>query len=104
MPRRILINTCYGGYTLSDEARTKYREAIKSLPEPPGLDDYFDEDSVPRDDPLLLQVVDEIGLANASGAFANLAIVEIPDDVTEYMIEEYDGQEWVSEKHRRWYA
>jgi len=31
--------------------------------------------------------------------FANLQIVNIPDDV-EFEIEEYDGMEWVAEKHR----
>ena len=31
-----------------------------------------------------------------------LGIVEIPDGV-EWEIEEYDGDEWVSEKHRKWY-
>ncbi len=37
----------------------------------------------------------------ANGTFAELKIVEIPDDV-EWVIEEYDGIEWVSEKHRVW--
>lgn len=30
-----------------------------------------------------------------------LKVVDIPDDV-EWEIEEKDGDEWVSEKHRRW--
>lgn len=54
-----------------------------------------------RDDPDLIAVVEELGDA-ASGACANLEVVEIPDDV-EWVIEEYDGSEWVSEKHRTWY-
>lgn len=37
----------------------------------------------------------------ASGGFASLKIVEIPDDV-EWEICEYDGLEWVAEKHRKW--
>ena len=54
-----------------------------------------------RDDPLLVQVVKELGRA-ASGECAKLVIVEIPDDA-EWEIEEYNGVEWVAEKHRTWH-
>lgn len=37
----------------------------------------------------------------AYGDCADLKIVEIPDDV-EWVIEEYDGIEYVSEVHRTW--
>jgi len=37
----------------------------------------------------------------ADGKYAKLKIVEIPDDVNWY-IEEYDGNEWVAERHRTW--
>jgi len=53
-----------------------------------------------RDHPLLLRVVEELGDA-ANGKYSSLKIVEIPDSV-EWVIEEYDGQEWVAEKHRTW--
>ena len=33
--------------------------------------------------------------------YSELKVVEIPDDV-EYDIQEYDGNEWVAEKHRTW--
>jgi hypothetical protein len=45
-------------------------------------------------------VVLELGEA-ANGRCAELKVVEIPDDV-EWQIEEYDGLEWVAEKHRTW--
>lgn len=60
---------------------------------------FCDRDLV-RDDPVLVQVVRELGNA-ANSRFSNLKIVEIPADV-EWQIEEYDGQEWVAEKHRTW--
>lgn len=65
---------------------------------------YIDLD-VARDDPHLLTVIDTLGLNAASGSFASLAVVEIPDDVPEdgWVIEEYDGKEWVAEKHRSWH-
>lgn len=55
---------------------------------------------IPRDDPHLLQVIEELG-ESADGRCAKLKIVEIPADV-EWAIEEYDGMEWVAEVHRTW--
>jgi len=60
----------------------------------------FSDRDLDRDDPVLVQVVRELG-SDASGRHADLKIVEIPADV-EWEIEEYDGQEWVAEKHRTW--
>jgi hypothetical protein len=55
---------------------------------------------IPRNDPDLVAVVEEMG--NAAGAeFAELKVVDIPDDV-QFEIAEYDGLEWVAEKHRTW--
>lgn len=53
-----------------------------------------------RSDPLLIRVVEELG-KKANGHCAALAIIEIPDGI-EYDVEEYDGLEWVAEKHRTW--
>lgn len=55
---------------------------------------------IPRDSELLVQVVEELG-DEANGKFASLKVVTIPDDV-EWEIHEYDGREWVAEKHRTW--
>lgn len=60
---------------------------------------FYDRD-VARDDPVLAQVVEELG-DQANGRHANLKVVEIPNDV-KWCIEEYDGTEWVSEVHRTW--
>jgi len=37
----------------------------------------------------------------AAGSYCTLKVVEIPDDV-QWQIEEYDGHEWVAERHRTW--
>jgi hypothetical protein len=89
---KIVINTCHGGFGLSKEALAFYNEragtAIKY------------EDDIKRNDPILIQIVEELGEA-ANGSYARLKAVEIPDDV-EWTIKEYDGDEWIAEKHRTW--
>ena len=50
--------------------------------------------------PRLLECVEKLG-EEANGTYAELKIVEIPDDVN-WEIGEYDGLEWVEEVHRRW--
>lgn len=58
------------------------------------------EHDIDRADVDLIKVVEKLG-KKANSSFANLEIIDIPDDI-EYNIEEYDGQEWISEKHRTW--
>lgn len=61
---------------------------------------FYDRD-IARDDPFLVQVVQELGTDAASGRHAELKVVEIPADV-DWEINEYDGAEWVAERHRTW--
>jgi hypothetical protein len=65
-----------------------------------STDWYFSCRDLERDDPDLVAVVDDLGDA-ASGAHAELKLVEIPADV-EWEISEYDGLEHIAEKHRTW--
>ena len=58
------------------------------------------EDKILRTAPRLIECVEELDDV-ASGGFARLKIVEIPDGV-EFEIEEYDGMEWIAEKHKTW--
>ena len=90
---KIVINTSYGGFSLSDNARA-YMGWTKQ--EALSLGNYEN-----RNNPDLIKCVEELGEA-ANGEFSKLKIVEIPDDV-DWVIENYDGVEWVSEKHRVWY-
>ena len=141
---KVVINGCYGGFSLSKEGMQRYCD-IKNIPcwieedtkfktmgiftvwtTPPekriesreGEDFYklsqeeriaynkqYSEQTIcnrdiARDDPALVQLVEE----NAElygGRCSQLEVVDIPDDV-EWQIEEYDGNEWVAEKHRTW--
>ena len=63
-------------------------------------DTVFHDRDLARDDPDLVAVVEELG-NQADGRHAELKVVDIPDDVNWY-IEEYDGCEWVAERHRTW--
>jgi hypothetical protein len=94
---KVVINACYGGFSLSDAGIARYLElADLSMT---SADEFYARD-IPRDDAALVQVVEEMG-SMANGSFAILKIVEIPKDVNWY-IEDYDGQEWVAERHRTW--
>ena len=83
---KVVINTCFGGFGLSDEALARYNELAGTNLE---YWSYKEE----RNNPLLVQVVEELG-AKANDTFADLKIVDIPDDV-EWYIHEYDGLESV---------
>jgi len=79
--------------TMSREERVAYNKLYSAQ--------SFYERDIERHDPALVQVVEEMG-SEADGVAAELAVVEIPDDVKWY-IEEYDGREHVAEEHRTWY-
>lgn len=87
--RKIVINTCFGGFGLSKAAQEYLGIAAERR--------WHELD---RDDPRLIAVVEHLG-ASANGSYAALKVVEIPDEV-EWEIQEYDGREWVAEKHRTW--
>lgn len=102
MPQKIVINTCYGGFSLSREAielmaAWGHEEALDLLKESKF---YGCLPKTRRDGELLVKVVETLG-EKASGECAELKVVEIPDEV-EWIIEEYDGNEWVAEVHRTW--
>jgi len=94
---KIVINRCHGGFGLSEKAQNLYIER-KGISEEDAQ--YWFASEVDRDDPLLVQIVEELGI-EANGEFARLKVVEIPDDV-EWYVDEYDGTEWVAEVHRVW--
>ena len=89
---KIVINTCHGSFGLSKTALTLFNERVGTI--------ITDEDNIRRNNPILVEIVEQLGEA-ANGEFAELKVVEIPDDV-QWQIEEYDGVEWVAETHRIW--
>jgi hypothetical protein len=143
---KVVINACYGGFSLSPEAELRLYELGCAGLEVTPVDKYYppeergDESAlgyarsikewreyragvdkgrglfittfspdekfvlnardIPRDDALLIKVVDEMGEA-ADGAYAKLRVIEIPDGL-DYEVSEYDGFEHIAEKHRTW--
>lgn len=74
---KIVLNKCYGGFSLSEIA-------IEKL----GLSDEYP--IINRGDAILLDLVEK---DVASGPHSKLRVVEIPDDATDWEIDEYDGFE-----------
>ena len=86
MSHKIVINTCYGGFGLSDEA-------IKWL-ESRGVDDTYE---LSRHDPLLVECVETLG-EKANSPYSRLAVIEIEGNL--YRVEEYDGKEWIEQPEK----
>jgi|ERR1035437_592582 hypothetical protein len=85
---KVVYNACYGGYGLSVKAKDKLRElGVKE-------DDYDMDYKLPRHDPRLIKVVEELG-TDACGDYAELKICKIKGN--KYRIDEYDGNECVQE-------
>ena len=100
--KKVLINTCYGGYGVSNEAIKLYLK-LKGIDYTIETNEYNDERikvqddivwSLDRDDPTLIEIFEEIGSKRTSGDHSKLTLVEIPD-FCEYSIGEYDGSEWI---------
>ncbi len=109
---KVVVNHCYGGFSLSSKAILEFfkRKEITCYPEEESwgtlywLDEektktFYDRD-VDRSDPDLVAVVEELG-SESFGTCAKLDVVDIPDG-TDYFIDEYDGMETIRETHRTW--
>ena len=119
--RYIVINAAHGGFGLSKQARLNYLARARIEYTEQEQDDrhtqawagskiivnntVFHDCDIDRDDPALVSVVREMEQqdpGSANGLYAELKIVKIPADV-HWEIAEYDGWEWVAEKHRTWH-
>jgi hypothetical protein len=88
-PQKVVIYTTYGVFQLS-KAVQDYMGI-----EPLSGDVYYGE-GINRDDPKLVAAVEALG-----PEAEDLRVVEVPLGI-EWEIKDYDGQEWVAEKHRIW--
>lgn len=113
---KVVINRCYGGFSISDSAVKWIRKNAPCEHQETLVGEYYSDNSGPkasfhldsnyghgdaRDCPSLIQAVEALG-KNANGSLADLGVVEIPDGIA-WGIGEYDGVEHIYEQHRTWY-
>ncbi len=113
---KIVINRDFGGFGLSDEAIRMYLTRTNQVWEeevrqPSGMtlfwldkanDKLFWDGDINRNDPILVEIVEALKPKKASGQYASLKVVEIPENVV-WEIKENDGMEHIAEVHRTWY-
>ena len=97
---KVVVNRDFGGFGLSEDC-------LKHMGIPYEVKDWgldYEED-FKRDDPRLVKAVEELGSDKASGKYAKLEIVEVPDNLKHWHIHEYDGSEsiYASESEILWF-
>lgn len=85
---KVVINFGYGVFGLSNEAKSRLKELGQEYGE-----EYDYEWKLPRHDPILVQVIEELGSKRASLEFASLRVVSIAGRT--YRIVDYDGHETI---------
>ena len=76
----IVLNRKFGSFSISDFAKEKL-----------GIDTNRPYDM--RTDERFIDLIKEYGSSQVSGRFANLQIFEMPENTTDYIVNEYDGFE-----------
>ena len=115
---KVVLNVCYGGFGLSDEAMELYLTKTGQVPfykiklygnshyatEPfvgtKTNGKYLSYSSIERNDPVLVEIVETLGKKSWDQC-AELKVVDIPKDVA-WEIYEYDGNETIRERSRSW--
>lgn len=82
---KIIINRCYGGYNINGKTIKKLSESGMVVDEHGGVYDST------RTNSELIKMIENGEYVDSS--YSKLKVVEIPDNATDYMIEEYDGLE-----------
>lgn len=120
---KVVINRCFGGFRLSNEAIERCIELGMTVSESWDDDTDFvrtkDNDSFTRvfnikywtskerskefrSNPIVIQAVEELG-EKANGYVSKLKIINIPFDTLEgWEITKYDGMESIEESHESW--
>ena len=98
---KVVINKCYGGFSVSEAVYNELGVEWDGYGYLAGdWKDYDCGSDILRVDPELVAAVEKLGSA-ANGSYAELEIVDVPDDAS-WHIEEYDGIERIAEDHKTW--
>ena len=84
---KFVLNKCYGGFGLSDKAEDELKAKL-------NLEEFFSW-KIARNNEALVEIVERLG-AEANGCFAELKVVDIPDENTDFEIDNYDGIETIT--------
>lgn len=79
---KIVVNKCFGGFDISDDAAREL-----------GLSDKYY--LVSRINKHLIKMVEE-NADRVSGPSAKLRVVEVPDNATDWKLNDYDGRETIT--------
>jgi len=92
---KIVLNRDYGGYGLSQAAADFLGLEPRKFESGWGADKpIYLEFQNDRTNPKLIECIETLG-EEANGPFADLNIIEIPDEATDYKINDYDGWETI---------
>ena len=99
---KIAVNRCFGGFSVSKavykELGIRWNGYGYLNNEAFGITGDYD---AWRAHPDLIAAIEKIGEKASSGGCAEIEIVDVPDGI-EWIINDYDGQESISEQHRSW--
>ena len=103
---KVVINSCYGGFGLSEKAKERMVELGYDLKPDPyfnprekvsNFNSKYVLGNIDRNDPTLIKVVEELGSKKASGECSCLEIIEV-DGL--YIIDDCDGLESIETPER----
>ena len=113
---KVVINSNYGPFSLSEEAHTLYAKLKGYNVITKGVGGYqtfykneesdenlIDDWNIDRTDSALVQVVETLGEKAGLGKYVKLKVVEIPDNIKWYIANHHQGDgEYIAEEHRTW--
>ena len=90
---KFVLNKCYGGFVLSEKAEDELKAKLKLKGE---LNEEFFDFEIERNNETLVEVVEKFGSEAYDNSLSKLRIVDIPDENTDYEIDECDGFETIT--------
>lgn len=93
---KMIINSCYGGFGIAGPLKEWEEQKNAGLDPDTDWQKWYDlGDHENRTNPEAIVILEEYGTQACSGPYARLKVVAIPDTVTDWQIDEYDGFESV---------